>query len=158
MEVARFEELQGEFLARISQVVYCTMATVDSRNRPRLRLMHPVWDGPIGYIISWPESRKAKHLAQNPAVALAYMADKSTPVYVDGTAEWVVDAAEQWRIWRLHQTIAPPIGFDPEPHYGTIAHHYFGVLKITPWRIELANLGGESLIWRPSEGNDTMTR
>jgi hypothetical protein len=149
MNVARFEELQDEFLARIGQVVYCTMATIDRQNRPRLRLMHPIWEGPIGWAISWPKSHKAKHLARNPAVSLAYMPDKSTPVYVEGVAEWVGADEEKHRIWDLHRATPPPIGFDPQPHYGTIAHHYFGVLKITPWRIELAKLGGESLIWRP---------
>jgi general stress protein 26 len=149
MDVARFEDLQDEFLARISRVIYCTMATVDRHNRPRLRLMHPIWEGPIGWVISWPESHKARHLARNPAVSLAYMPDRNTPVYVEAAAGWVDSDEEKQRVWNLHRTTLPPIGFDPEPHYGSIAHPYFGVLKILPWRIELANLGGESLIWRP---------
>jgi hypothetical protein len=43
------------------------------------------------------------------------------------------------------------LGFDPEPGYGTIEDKYFGLLKFTPWRIELAELKAESLIWRPEE-------
>jgi general stress protein 26 len=148
MEVARFEELEQEFLARIGEVVYCTMATVDRRNRPRSRVVHPIWEGPIGWLISWPGSHKAKHLAHNPAVSLAYMPEKSRPVYVDGIAEWIDADAEKQRIWELHASTPAPIGFDPEPHYGTINHQYYGVLRITPWRIELGNLYGEPLIWR----------
>jgi hypothetical protein len=149
MEVERFEELQPEFLTRVSQAVYCVMATVDRQNRPRSRVMHPVWDGPIGWIISWPLSHKAKHLANNPAVSLAYFTDKEKPVYVDGVAEWVDRVEEKHRIWELHRTTPPPLGFDPQPHYGSIDHHYFGLLRITPWRIELGNLYGEPVIWRP---------
>jgi general stress protein 26 len=73
IEVSRFEDLQAEFIARVSQVVYCTLATIDRKNRPRSRVMHPIWDGPIGWVISWPASHKAKHLEHNPAVSLAYI-------------------------------------------------------------------------------------
>lgn len=148
MHVARFDELQAEFLARISQAVYCTMATIDRQNRPRSRVLHPIWDGPIGWVISWPQSHKARHLAHNPAVSLAYIPEHAKPVYVDGTAEWVDAVEEKQRIWELHRTIPPPLGFDPEPHYGSIQHPYYGLLRITPWRIELGNLYGEPQIWR----------
>lgn len=155
MEVATFAELQGEFMARVSQAVYCTLATVDRRNRPRLRIMHPVWDGPIGWVISWPASHKAKHLAHNSAVALAYMAEKEKPVYVDGVAAWEERNEEKWRVWELHRRTPAPLGFDPEPHYGNIDHPYFGLLRITPWRVELANLYGEPVIWRaPDAGGE----
>ena len=83
MEITQFEEMQAEFLARVSQAVYCILTTFDRQNRPRSRVMHPIWDGPIGWVISWPQSHKAKHLAHNPAVSLAYIPDKDKPVYVD---------------------------------------------------------------------------
>jgi general stress protein 26 len=151
MEVARFADIHAEFLARVSQVVYCSMATIDRQNRPRSRVLHPIWDGPIGWVISWPQSHKAKHLAHNPAVSLTYIPDKDTPVYVDGVAEWIDDVAEKQRIWELHRTTPAPVGFDPQPHYGSIDHPYYGVLRITPWRIELGNLYGEPVIWRGQE-------
>src|SRR5690349_10323108 len=99
MNVARFEDLQVAFLERVSRAVYCTMATVDRHNRPRLRVMHPIWEGMIGWVISRPTSLKAKHLAHNPAVSLAYIPATATPVYVDGVAEWADTAEEKQRIW-----------------------------------------------------------
>ena len=66
MEVSKFEDMQAEFMKRVSQAVYCSMATIDRKNRPRSRIMHPIWDDPIGWVISWPESHKAKHLERNP--------------------------------------------------------------------------------------------
>jgi len=152
MEVARFEDLQVEFMARVSQAVYCTLATVDRQNRPRSRVMHPVWDGPLGWIISWPGSHKAKHLLLNPAVSLAYIADINKPVYVDGIAEWIDAVDEKQRIWKLHQDTPATLGFDPQPHYGSIDNPYYGLLRITPWRIELGNLSGEPVIWRRNAG------
>ena len=147
MEVLTFDEIKIEFMARVSQAVYCSMATVDRLNRPRSRIMHPVWDGPVGWAISWPESHKARQLARNPYVSLAYIYDKEKPVYADCTTEWVSDPVEKQRIWELHQNLPSPLGFDPQPHYGSIHNPYYGLLKFTPWRVELANLGGESLIW-----------
>jgi len=148
MDVRQFEDAQTEFMARVSQAVYCTMATIDRQNRPRSRVVHPIWDGPIGWLISWPASHKAKHLARNPAVSLAYIPDKAKPVYVDAIAEWVDTVEAQRRIWDLHRTTPAPVGFDPQPHYGTIDHPYYGLLRLTPWRIELGNLNSEPIIWR----------
>jgi general stress protein 26 len=150
MEVQTFAEIRPEFMARVSQAVYCTMATVDRLNRPRSRIMHPVWDGPTGWVISWPESHKARQLAHNPYVSLAYIHDKENPVYADCRAEWIDNLAEKQRIWELHQTLPAQLGFDPQPHYGSIHNPYYGLLKLTPWRIELAHLGGEPVIWRNS--------
>lgn len=148
MEVSSFEEIQSEFLRRVSKAIYCSVATIDRKNRPRSRIMHPVWDGYIGWVISWPQSHKAKHLQGNPYVSLAYIEEREQPVYVDARADWIDEVGEKHRIWNLHKNTLPPLGFDPEPHYGTITHHYFGLLRFTPWRIELGNLNGESIIWR----------
>jgi general stress protein 26 len=100
-------------------------------------------------VISWPGSHKAKHLQVNPYVSLAYIHDKDKPVYVDCRAEWIDEAAEKERIWELHKFTPPPLGFDPQPYYGTIQHPYFGLLRFTPWRLEIGYLHGEPLIWRP---------
>ncbi len=148
MEVLQFEEIQSEFMRRVAEAVYCSVATVDRKGRPRSRIMHPVWDGQTGWVISWKASHKSKHLQANPYVSLAYIHDRDKPVYADCNAEWVDEESEKLRIWELHKTIPPPLGFDPEPHYGSIHHQYYGVLKFVPWRIELGNLGGTSLVWR----------
>jgi general stress protein 26 len=150
VEVADFAEIQNEFMARIQKVVYCSMATVDRQNRPRSRMLHPVWDGPIGWVITKPDSHKAHHLAHNPYVSLAYInsEDIDKPVYVDAIAEWVEAAGEKQRIWQLHQTIPPGLGFDPHPYYGSIENPLYGLLRFTPWRIELGDLKNGPIIWR----------
>ena len=148
MEVLQFKEIQIEFMNRVAAAVYCSVATVDRKGRPRSRIMHPIWDGSIGWVISWKGSHKSKHLEVNPYVSLAYINNRDKPVYADCRAEWVDEENEKLRIWELHKSISPPLGFDPEPHYGTIHNSYYGLLKFTPWRIELGNLGEESIVWR----------
>ena len=150
MEIKKFADIQEEFMTRAQKAVYCNVATVDPKGRPRSRVMHLVWDGPIGWVITWPESHKAKHLAGNPHVSIAYISEPLKPVYVEATAAWVTDDDEKHRIWELHKSIPPPLGFDPEPGYGSIHHKYYGLLRFTPWRVELAELYKESLIWRPT--------
>jgi len=162
MEISRFADVWEEFMERIQGGVYCNMTTIDRQDRPRSRMMHPVWElaghdkndkddktDPVGWIISWPQTHKAKHLARNPYVSLAYIHDKTKPVYVDCQAEWVHDLEEKWRVWEVHKQTPPPVGFDPEPHFGTVEHEYYGLLKLTPWRVELGNLYGEPIVWRP---------
>lgn len=151
MEVSQFKDIQTEFMDRLQQAVYCNVATVDPKGRPRSRVMHVVWDGPIGWVITDPASYKTRHLANNPFVSLAYISSPYKPVYVDCTAAWINETGEKQRVWELHQTIPPPLGFDPTPHYGSIEHKYYGLLRFTPWRMELATLGAESLIWRPEK-------
>jgi len=148
MEVSNFTEMQEELISRIQKAVYCSVATVDRKGRPRSRIMHPIWDGHIGRVISWPQSHKTKHLHVNPYVSLAYIQDSLKPVYVDAVAEWVDDVNEKHRIWELHKSTPAPLGFDLEPHYGLINHLYYGLLRFTPWRIALGDLRGEPIIWR----------
>jgi general stress protein 26 len=150
MEVAQFEDIQAEFMARAQQAVYCNVATLDPKGRPRSRVLHVVWDGPVGWVITSPTSHKVQHLAHNPYVSLAYVSNPMKPVYIDCVAAWVTEVEEKLRVWELHKTIPPPLGFDPTPHYGTIEHKHFGLLRFIPWRLELAELGAESLIWRPA--------
>ena len=52
MQVLDFADIQEGFMARVSVAVYCIVATVDRQNRPRTRIMHPIWHGPTGWVIS----------------------------------------------------------------------------------------------------------
>ena len=50
MDVATFDEIKDEFNARVQRIVWCTVTTIDQKGRPRSRILHPIWDGPTGYI------------------------------------------------------------------------------------------------------------
>lgn len=146
MEVTTLAEIEQEFVERAHKMVWCNLATIDTHNRPRSRVVHPVWEGGIGWIGSRPTSHKTKHLAQNPYVSLAYVADVAVPVYIDAFAEWITDDTEKQRVWDFFKNTPAPVGYDPAPMYKNGLAD-FGVLKLTPWRIEIANMLGERQIW-----------
>ena len=150
MEAATFEEIEPEFMARVRRIAWCTVATVDRRGRPRTRILHPIWEGSTGWIATGPQSHKAKHLAKNPYVSLSYWDPQHQNIYADCRAEWVEDAGERRRIWELYKSTPPPLGYDPGMIWtGGPDDPAFGVLKLTPWRIELSELvpGGNHRVW-----------
>ena len=86
-------------------------------------------------------------------MSLAYIADVMNPVYVDCTAEWVDDDAEKERIWNLFLTTPEPLGYDPALSFGSLNGGDFGLLKLTPWRIDLVTFPAPSMdegtkVWR----------
>lgn len=116
------------------------MATLDTNNRLRSRILHPLWEGATGWASARPHSLKAKHLSHNPHVSLAYIADIAKPAYVDCKAEWEEDPARKQQVWDLFLTTAPPAGFDLGNIFKSVDDPDFGVLKFTPWRIELFDI------------------
>lgn len=46
--VAWFPDNDEEFVERVHNIVWCSMATVDTRDRPRSRIVHPIWEGRTG--------------------------------------------------------------------------------------------------------------
>lgn len=153
MKINDFSEIEAEFLQRVHTMVWCNVATVDSRGRPRSRILHPIWEGQTGWIGTHRTSFKSSHLADNPYVSLAYITDIMKPVYVDCRAEWVDDQAEKQRIWDLFKNAPPPLGYDPADTFIQPDHPDFGLLKLTPWRIAIVTFPAPSheegqKIWR----------
>lgn len=140
MKIATFAEIADEFLERVNKAVWCNVATIDGKRRPRSRILHPFWQGEVGWITTRRGTPKEQHLAQCPFVSLAYIADVVKPVYVDCKAEWIEDQSIKQHIWQLLQTTPPPLGFDPAPIYGSVDNPEFGLLKLTPWRIEVTSV------------------
>lgn len=149
MEVATFAEIQPEFMERVARMVWANVATIDRRDRVRSRIMHPVWEDTNGWVTTRPGTLKLKHLARNPYVSVAYVADVAKPVYVDCHAEWVEDRDTRWHAWEYMRSLPPPLGFDPGTLFVNADDPGFGLLWLTPWRVELANFpAGPSLVWR----------
>ena len=155
MDVEKFSEIESEFAARVGRIVWCTVATVDRQGRPRTRILHPIWEGPIGWIATGRHSHKERHLAANPYVSLSYWDGQHQQVYVDCKAEWEDSPEEKRRIWKLYKTTPPPLGYDPAMIWqGGAENPDYGLLRLKPWRIELWSLtdmitGKPPLVWRP---------
>lgn len=147
-KVTSFSEIEPEFIERVHRMVWCSMATLDTTNRLRSRLMHPIWEGATGWIGTRRHSLKARHLAHHPFVSPAYIADVYKPVYADCLAEWDDDLASKERIWELFCTAPLPLGYDPAPIFHSADHPDFGLLKLTPFRISMMDLNGEARLWQ----------
>ena len=135
--VTSFSEIETEFIQRVHTIVWCSMATLDTKNRLRSRILHPIWEAATGWASARPHSLKAKHIAHCSYVSLAYVSDIARPVYVDCTAEWENDPEKKQHVWELFKTTPPPAGFDLGKIFKCVDDPEFGVLKFTPWRIEL---------------------
>ena len=151
METTSFAEIESEFIERVHRMVWCNAATIDTKNRPRSRVLHTIWEGSTGWAATRRHSLKARHLEHNPYVSLAYIADIAKPVYVDCTAQWEDDPASKQRIWEMFGTAPPPLGYDLKMIWESFDSPDYGVLKCTPWRIELfdiANRENPRKVWR----------
>lgn len=148
IKVSNFSEIADEFHKRVSEMVWCSVATVDTLGRPRTRVLHPIWGDHIGWIGTYRNSVKSKHIAKKPNMSIAYIKDPMKPVYVECTVEWIDDMAEKERVWALFKSIPEPYGYDPAPIFGAFDDENYGLLKLTPWRVEVYTIAVESKIWK----------
>jgi hypothetical protein len=155
MQIPTFADIAEDFLAAAHSQVLCSAATLDTQNRLRSRVLHPIWethaDGPTGWVATTTGSLKTKHLAHNPYMSLCYLNTKDPfkPLYVDCRTEWVDDRDEKSRICHLFSSAPPPLGYDLLSGLGSVDNPAYALLKLIPWRIELADWYGEARVWRP---------
>lgn len=154
MDVATFAEIQEEFDKRVQRIVWCTVTTIDRKGRPRSRILHPIWEGSTGYIATGRESFKAKHIEKHPYISCSYWDPQHQQIYAECNAEWVDKQAEKQRIWDLFKNTPMPYGYDPAMFWpGGPEDKAFGVLKLTPWRLEISAIadmmtGAPPKVWR----------
>lgn len=152
MKTKNYTDIAQAFIEAAHRQIWCSVATLDTQNRVRTRVLHPIWedgaDFPTGWIATGRNSLKAKHLAHNPTLSLCYMVDPIKPLYVDCRGEWVDEMEEKRRLWNLFSSTPPPLGYDLAQFFGTVESPGLGLLRLTPWRIELGDLFGEAREWR----------
>lgn len=140
--------LLDEFVRVAHATVWCTLATVDRRQRPRSRVVHPYWervgDDVVGWLFTRPTPLKIAHLARRPHVSCSYWSPTQETAVAECGAEFVDDEDTRRKVWALFAAAAPPLGYDPRI-LGAEDHRApnITVLRMTPWR--LATLKGA---WR----------
>jgi hypothetical protein len=95
MRVSSFAEIDPEFIERVHRMVWCDMATVGPYDRPRTRIVHPVWKGDTAWVTSLRVGPKADDIDRNPFVSHAYVSDPVQPAYAECIAFWVDDRDER---------------------------------------------------------------
>ncbi|NIK60450.1 pyridoxamine 5'-phosphate oxidase family protein [Kribbella shirazensis] len=107
--------VQKEFMERAHKIVWCSVATVGPDNRPRSRILHPIWelsDELTGWIVTRATPLKVRHLAYSPYLSCSYWEPGHEVAVADCAAEWVTDAATRQRVWELYRDAPPPLGYD----------------------------------------------
>lgn len=136
--------VQKEFLDRAHRIVWCTVATVGPDNRPRTRILHPIWELDeqlVGWIVTRHTPVKTRHLAYSPYLSCSYWEPGHEVAVADCGAEWVTDAATRQRVWELYRDAPPPLGYDfwsvfPDGPSGESP----SLLRLTPYRLRLADV------------------
>jgi hypothetical protein len=132
-------DLDG-FVAIAHRVVWATLTTVDAHNRPRSRVVHPVWestpDGLIGRVCTRATPLKRAHIAHSPYASVSYWDPAHDVAVAECAAAWDPHPERTWPVFRAHPE---PVGFDPETVFeGGTAHPQAAVLELRPWRLRWA--------------------
>ena len=150
--------VQHEFIAVAHRIVWCTAATVDHRNRPHSRILHPIWtlsgDELVGWITTRPTPLKVAHLEHSPYLSCSYWDATHDVAVAECHAAWVTDAAVKQHAWDLFRAAPEPLGHDPAKIWPDGPDDPdAGVLRLSPWRLRVAGMEtllGRSapLVWR----------
>ena len=154
-QVKTFTDIHRKFLAYVSDIQYCTMVTVDASNRPRARVMLPIWelvDGlPVGWLAVYKTPVKARHLERNPHTTYSYWSPRQNAAHIDAVSSWIDDSAMKEYAWNAYCTGSPAgVGYDPIGFWpGGPTDPKYHLIRIDPWRIQLVRgTDLSSVIWQ----------
>ena len=134
----------GDFVRIAHRIVWCTLATVDRRGRPRSRVVHPYWERDEGGVTGWMFTRstspKIAHLTHRSYVSCSYWDPAHEVAVAECDSEIADDEATRRKVWHLFATAEEPLGFDPRI-LGSQDHHdkEITVIRMTPWRLVVPN-------------------
>ncbi|MEQ8842366.1 MAG: pyridoxamine 5'-phosphate oxidase family protein [Acidimicrobiales bacterium] len=148
------------FLAMAHRIVWSTVATADTGNGLRTRVLHPIWewDGTrlTGWIATSPTEVKTRALVADPRVSLTYWDHTQDTCTADCHAEWI-DDSECEALWNRFADAPAPVGYDPAiipPWADGPQSPAFSGWKLDPFRLRvmpgsLMTAGqGSLLTWR----------
>lgn len=153
-------ETAPAFVEIAHRIVWATVATVDDHERPRSRVLHPLWqwDGQhlVGWIATGPTPVKTAHLDHSPFVSVNYWDQQQDTATAECRAIWHNDDDTCTRIWGMFANAPEPVGYDPAmiPVWNDPTQPEFAVLRLEPWRLRvfpgsmLLQGEGEILDWR----------
>ncbi len=155
-----FNEVAPAFVEMAHRIVWASAATVDTKGRPRSRILHSIWqwDGEnlVGWIGTGPTPLKRAHLEANPYISLNYWSPSQDTCVAECRATWAFDDETRTKVWNLFLNTPMPLGYDPKiiPQWTSPTCEAFAVLRLEPWRLRvfpgsiLLGKGGTVLDWR----------
>lgn len=154
------EETAPAFVEMAHRIVWCSAASVDRHNRPRSRVLHPLWhwdgNGLSGWIATGPTPTKRAHLTASPYLSLNYWDQAHDTCVAECRATWALDLDTRHQVWEAFKSAPPPVGYDPAmiPGWDGPESDTFAALRLEPWRLRvmpasvLMGQGGEILTWQ----------
>jgi hypothetical protein len=158
--MSNLKETAPAFVEMAHHIVWCSVATVDRKGRPRSRILHPIWewDGERlrGWIATGPTPMKRAHLEVTPHVSLTYWAPSQDTCTAECRAEWAFDDEIRREVWDRLKNAPAPVGYDPAmiPGWESPSDDAFAALLLDPWRVRvfpgtvLLQGTGEVLTWQ----------
>ena len=131
--------------AACRKAIWAAVATVDG-DVPKVRMVHPTWEGETLWFATASSTAKAAQLAANPAIALQYQVSEPDFVHVlvNGTVELLDDKATREHVWNV-------MDYDLAEFWpGGVDEPGFLAVKINPERVELSEMFGmaNKRVWR----------
>jgi hypothetical protein len=156
-------EVAPAFVEMAHRIVWASAATVDPRQRPRSRILHPYWEWSDGALVGWvatgPTPVKAAGLANSPYMSVTYWHPSHDTCTAECRATWLDGPGERERIWQMFVDAPEPVGYDPAivPAWKDgPTSPAFGALRLDPWRLRvfpgtaLLGAAGSILEWSTS--------
>jgi general stress protein 26 len=119
------------------KAIWCALATVEG-TEPRVRMVHPTWEGDTLWIATGPETAKARQIQNNAAVDIQFQVapDDFSHLLVRGTATVLTDQPSKERIWDV-------MDYDLAQFWpGGASDPGFCVVRVQPSRVELSEMFG----------------
>ncbi len=157
--MSELSDIAPAFVKMAHEIVWCSAATIDKSQRPRSRVLHPIWEWDDktlqGWIATVPTPLKRSHINHSPYISLNYWSPNQDTCVAECKVRWYRDDETRQRIWDLFKHAPPPVGYDPAviPNWHSPGDDDFAVLGLTPWRLRvfpgtvLRGGGGEVLSW-----------
>ena len=123
--------------AASKQAVWSALATASS-DGPRVRIVHPTWEGETLWFATGTGSPKARQIERDPRVEFQYQVGPPDFVHVviRGRATIVTDPAEKKRVWDV-------IDYDMSQFWsGGPEDPSYTLVRVDPTRVELSKTFG----------------
>ncbi|HEY2664478.1 MAG TPA: pyridoxamine 5'-phosphate oxidase family protein [Candidatus Binataceae bacterium] len=118
------------------KVTWAYLATVDG-TQPKVRVVHPGWEGDKLWVATGRTSAKARHVEKNPKVELFYqVGPEFIHITVTGEACFIDDPKEKQRVWNSGIFDYDLKQFWPAGH----AAPEFGLMLVKPRRVEMTSM------------------
>jgi hypothetical protein len=153
-------ETAPAFIEMAHRIVWCSVATVDSKGRPRSRILHPFWqwDGTqmVGWILTSPTPVKRAHLKGSPYVSVNYWLPNHDTCLAECRATIHFDIETKRMVWDLFLNGPEPVGYNPSlvPAWTSPEADALVALRLEPWRLRvmpgtvMLRQGGSVLTWQ----------